>query len=173
MKRRSVVPTTSILMILGLLAVFSFPADTTETYHVDPVHSSAIFRIQHLGIAYVYGRINNLAGTLKMDDGTSPVSVVEIYAKTENVDTFNSERDNHLRSPDFFHSKNFPVVSFKRKSFTKTSKDMFEVKGNLALLGVTRPFTVKVQRTGAGRDPRGVFGSVLKRLLRSSVATSG
>jgi polyisoprenoid-binding protein YceI len=155
MKRRSVVPTTSILIILGLLAVFSFPAAATETYHVDPVHSSVIFRIQHLGIAYVYGRINNLAGTLKMDDGTPPVSVVEIYAKTENVDTFNAERDNHLRSPDFFHSKNFPIVSFKSKSFTKTSKDIFEVTGDLALLGVARPLTVKVQCTGAGKDPWG------------------
>jgi polyisoprenoid-binding protein YceI len=116
-----------------------------------------IFRIQHLGIAYVYGRINNLSGTLKIDEGTPAGSAVEIYAKTENVDTFNSERDDHLRSPDFFHSKEFPVVSFKSTSFTKTSKDMFEVTGDLALLGVTRPLTVKVQRTGAGKDPWGGF----------------
>lgn len=157
MKRQGVVPTISILMILGLLAVFSFPAAATETYQVDPVHSSVIFRIQHLGIAYVYGRINNLSGTLKIDEGTPAGSVVEIYAKAKNVDTFNSERDNHLRSPDFFHSKKFPIVSFKSTSFTKTSNDMYEVTGDLTLLGVTRPLTVKVQRTGAGEDPWGGF----------------
>ena len=157
MKRQGVVPTISILMILGLLAVFSFPAAATETYQVDPVHSSVIFRIKHLGIAYVYGRINNLSGTLKIDEGTPAGSVVEIYAKAKNVDTFNSERDNHLRSPDFFHSKKFPIVSFKSTSFTKTSNDMYEVTGDLTLLGVTRPLTVKVQRTGAGEDPWGGF----------------
>lgn len=157
MKRQGVVPTISILMILGLLAVFSFPAAATETYQVDPVHSSVIFRIQHLGIAYVYGRINNLSGTLKIDEGTPAGSVVEIYAKAKNVDTFNSERDNHLRSPDFFHSKKFPIVSFKSTSFTKTSNDMYEVTGDLTLLWVTRPLTVKVQRTGAGEDPWGGF----------------
>ena len=157
MKRQSIYVAISIFMILGLLAVLSFPAAATETYQVDPVHSSAIFRIKHLGIAYVYGRLNDLSGTLKINDETPASSVVEIYAKTKDVDTFNSERDNHLRSPDFFHSKKFPMVSFKSKSFTRVSKDGYEVTGDLALLGVTRPLTVKVQRTGDGKDPWGGF----------------
>jgi polyisoprenoid-binding protein YceI len=157
MKRQSIYVAISIFMILGLLAVLSFPAAATETYEVDPVHSSAIFRIKHLGIAYVYGRLNDLSGTLKINDETPASSVVEIYAKTKNVDTFNSERDNHLRSPDFFHSKKFPMVSFKSKSFTRVSKDVYEVSGDLALLGVTRALTVKVQRTGDGKDPWGGF----------------
>ena len=157
MKRQSIYVAISIFMILGLLAVLSFPAAATETYQVDPVHSSVIFRIQHLGIAYVYGRINNLSGTLKIDEGTPAGSVVEIYAKAKNVDTFNSERDNHLRSPDFFHSKKFPIVSFKSTSFTKTSNDMYEVTGDLTLLWVTRPLTVRLQRTGDGKDPWGGF----------------
>jgi polyisoprenoid-binding protein YceI len=157
MKRQSIFVTISAFMILGLLAVFSFPAAATETYQVDPVHSSAIFRIKHLGIAYVYGRLNDLSGTLKINDETPAGSVVEIHAETKNVDTFNSRRDNHLRSPDFFHSKKFPMVSFKSKSFTKVSKDMYEVTGDLTLLGVTRLLKVKVQRTGEGKDPWGGF----------------
>ena len=157
MKRQSIYVAISIFMILGLLAVLSFPAAATETYQVDPVHSSAIFRIKHLGIAYVYGRLNDLSGTLKINDETPASSVVEIYAKTKNVDTFNSERDNHLRSPDFFHAKKFPMVSFISKSFTKVGKDVYEVTGDLALHGVTRPLTVKAQRTGEGKDPWGGF----------------
>ncbi len=157
MKRQSIFVVISVFMILGSLTVFSFPGAATETYQVDPVHSSAIFRIKHLGIAYVYGRFNDLSGTLKINDETPAGSVVEIHADTKNVDTFNAERDNHLRSPDFFHSKKFPIVSFKSKSFTKVSKDMYEVTGDLALLGVTRPLTVKVQRTGEGKDPWGGF----------------
>jgi polyisoprenoid-binding protein YceI len=157
MKRQGFFVAITIFMVLGLLAVFSHPAAATETYQVDPVHSAAVFRIKHLGIAYLYGRFNDLAGTLKIDDKTPANSVVEIYANTKNIDTFNSERDNHLRSPDFFDAKKFDIISFKSKSFTKVSKDMYEVTGDLALHGVTRPLTVKVQRTGSGKDPWGGF----------------
>jgi polyisoprenoid-binding protein YceI len=156
MKRQSFFVAITI-MVLGLLAVFSHPAAATETYQVDPVHSAAVFRIKHLGIAYLYGRFNDLSGTLRIDDKTPANSVVEIYAKTKNIDTFNSERDNHLRSPDFFDAKKFGIISFKSKSFSKVSEDMYEVTGDLALHGVTRPLTVKVQRTGSGKDPWGGF----------------
>ena len=157
MKRQSFFVAISIFMVLGLLAVFSHPVTATETYQVDPVHSAAVFRIKHLGIAYLYGRFNDLSGTLKIDDKTPANSVVEIYAKTKNIDTFNSERDNHLRSPDFFDAKKFDIISFKSKSFTEVSEDTYEVAGDLALHGVTRPLTVKVQRTGSGKDPWGGF----------------
>ncbi|MBW2174895.1 MAG: polyisoprenoid-binding protein [Deltaproteobacteria bacterium] len=121
MKRQSFFVAITIFMVLGLLAVFSHPAAATETYQVDPVHSAAVFRIKfrikHLGIAYLYGRFNDLSGTLRIDDKTPANSVVEIYAKTKNIDTFNSERDNHLRSPDFFDAKKFDTISFKSKSY--------------------------------------------------------
>ncbi len=157
MKRRRAFVTVAILTALGLMGVLPFPALATETYEVDSVHSAVVFRIKHLDIAYVYGRFNDLSGTLKIDNEAPDGSVVEIYAKTKNVDTFNPERDNHLRSPDFFDAKKFPVISFKSKSFTKVSKDMYEVSGDLSLHGVTRPLTVKVQRTGGGKDPWGGF----------------
>ena len=150
------------IIVLGLLAVFSHPAIATETYEVDPVHSAAVFRIKHLGITYLYGRFNDLSGTLKIDDKTPANSVVEIYAKTKSIDTFNSERDNHLRSPDFFDAKKFDIISFKSKTFTKVSEDTYEVTGDLALHGVTRPLTVKVQRTGSGKDPWGGFRTGLE-----------
>jgi polyisoprenoid-binding protein YceI len=157
MKRQSFLVAVTIFMVLGLLAVFSHPAIATETYQVDPVHSAAVFRIKHLGITYLYGRFNDLSGTLKIDDKTPANSVVQIYAKTKSIDTFNSERDNHLRSPDFFDAKKFDIISFKSKTFTKVSEDTYEVTGDLALHGVTRPLTVKVQRTGSGKDPWGGF----------------
>ena len=157
MKRQSFFVAIAIFMVLGVLAVFSHPAAATETYQVDPVHSAAVFRIKHLGITYLYGRFNDLSGTLKIDDKTPANSVVEVYAKTKSIDTFNSERDNHLRSPDFFDAKKFDIISFKSKSFTKVSIDVYEVTGDLALHGVTRPLTVKVQRTGSGKDPWGGF----------------
>lgn len=157
MKRRYISVITSIFVMLASLTGFAFPAAAPNTYEVDPHHSAAIFRIKHLGIAYVYGRFNDLSGTFKIDDETPANSTANISVKTKNVDTFNSERDNHLRSPDFFNAKKFPVISFKSKSFTKISKDKYQVAGDLALHGVTRPLTIEVERTGAGNDPWGGY----------------
>jgi polyisoprenoid-binding protein YceI len=157
MKRRHISVITVTFVMLASLTAFSFPAAAADTYEVDAHHSSAVFRIKHLGIAYLYGRFNDLSGTLKIDEKKPANSLVEISVKTKNVDTFNSERDNHLRSPDFFDAKKFPVISFKSKSFTEVSKDMYQVTGDLSLHGVTRPLTIKVERTGAGNDPWGGY----------------
>jgi len=157
MKRRTIFFITLTFGISGLLAGFPFPGVAAETYEVDPVHSAAVFRIKHLGIAYVYGRFNDLSGTLKIDEETPAKSTADISVETKNVDTFNSERDNHLRSADFFDAKKFPVISFKSKSFKKVGKDRYEVTGNLAIHGVTRPLTIDVERTGAGNDPWGGY----------------
>ena len=155
MKRQSFFVIIATLVVMGLSGVFSFPGAAAETYEIDPVHSAAVFRIKHLGIAYVYGRFNDLSGTLKIDDKSPDSNLVDIHVKTKNVDTFNIERDNHLRSPDFFDAKKFPVISFKSKSFRKVSQNIYEVAGELTLHGVTRPLTVDVQQTGADKDPWG------------------
>jgi polyisoprenoid-binding protein YceI len=157
MKRQSFFVTIATLVVLGLSGVFSFPANAAETYEIDPVHSAAVFRIKHLGIAYVYGRFNDLSGTLKIDNKSPDSNIVDIHVKTKNVDTFNTERDNHLRSPDFFDAKKFPVISFKSKSFRKVSRNVYEVTGELTMHGVTRPLTVDVQQTGADKDPWGGY----------------
>ena len=157
MKRQGFCVTIAILMILGLSGGVSFPAAAAETYDVDPVHSAAIFRIKHLGISYVYGRFNDLSGTLKIDNKNPAGHAVDIHVKTKNVDTFNVERDNHLRSLDFFDAEKFPLISFKSESFQKVSSDSYEVVGELSIHGVTRPLTVKVQQTGADKDPWGGY----------------
>lgn len=157
MKRERFFVAITVFVILGTLTLFSLPAAAADTYQVDPVHSAAIFRIKHLGIAYVYGRFNDLSGTLKVDDRAPEDSFVNISVRAENVDTHNVQRDNHLRSPDFFDSKQFDIISFRSKSFTRVGEGTYEVTGDLALHGVTRPLTVKVQRTGAGKDPWGGF----------------
>ncbi len=157
MKTRIVSATMTLFVVLGLLAASSRPARSMEIYHIDPEHSTVLFRIKHLGITYVYGRFNDLSGLLKIDDKTPASSSVDVFVKAKNIDTFNSERDNHLRSLDFFNAKKFPVISFHSKSFKKVDHDMYKVTGDLDFHGVTRPLTVNVERTGAGKDPWGGY----------------
>jgi polyisoprenoid-binding protein YceI len=67
------------------------------------------------------------------------------------------KRDTHLKSPDFFNAGEYPLVSFKSKSVKKLSENTYAVSRDLALLGKTRPITVEVHATGAGKDPWGNF----------------
>jgi polyisoprenoid-binding protein YceI len=80
-----------------------------------------------------------------------------MQAETKNVDTAVEKRDTHLKSPDFFNTGEYPTVSFKSKSVKKLNEAVYEVSGDLTLLGKTRPITVEVNATGAGKDPWGNF----------------
>jgi polyisoprenoid-binding protein YceI len=156
-KRTVLFALVTIIMVLSLLAASSPFANAVETYQVDPQHSAIIFRIKHLGIAYVYGRFNDMSGILKIDDQAPANSSVQIFVETHRVDTNVKERDDHLRSADFFDAKRFPTISFTSKSFKKVDEDTYEVAGDLNLHGITKPLTVNVQRTGSGDDPWGGY----------------
>src|ERR1700752_921995 len=87
-----------------------------DTFKIDPVHSSIIFSIKHLGVSDFYGRFNDLSGQVALDKADPSKSSVEITIPVESVDTKYPKRDQHLKSPDFFNAKQFPVIVFKSKS---------------------------------------------------------
>lgn len=128
-----------------------------ETYKVDPVHSSFLFRVKHFNAGYFYGRFNEATGTVVIDEANPAKSSVEIQVKVESIDTNDVKRDQHLKSPDFFNAKQFPTITFKSKQVKPSGKDTYEVTGDLTLHGVTRTVTAKVTRTGGGKDPFGKF----------------
>ena len=143
--------------LLAALLLYPFPLHAADLYEVDHVHSSIVFRIKHLEIAYVYGRFNDFSGTFRIDDNNPANNTIEIQVKAKSIDTANAKRDAHLRSPDFFDVKQFPLISFNSKSFKTEGSDLFEVAGDLSLHGITHPLTIKVERTGSGRDPWGGY----------------
>ncbi len=126
-----------------------------ETYKVDPVHSSVVFRVKHLNVGIIYGRFNYLQGTIVVDEKNPERSSVELTIRTESIDTGNKDRDDHLRSPDFFNAKQFPVITFKSTQVRQLKANLYEVKGNLSLRGVTRPITIRVERIGVGKGMKG------------------
>lgn len=144
-----------ILIVLVMVFVLSSPSIAAEKYKVDPTHSSLVFKVKHLDIAYVYGRFNSFSGMVIIDDKNIEKSSVEITAVTKAVDTSSGQRDKLLRSPEFFNVKQFPEVSFKSTGFRKTGPNTFEVSGDVTMLGVTQPLTATVYETGKGKDPFG------------------
>ncbi len=157
MKTQRILNISQFIIVLGLLVIFSSLAFAAETYKLDPAHTSIVFRVKHLGVSYVYGRFNGPTGTFVFDESSPSNSTIEMQAETKNVDSAVEKRDTHLKSPDFFNAGEYPLVSFKSKSVKKLSENIYEVSGDLTLLGKTRPITVEANATGAGKDPWGGF----------------
>jgi len=125
------------------------------TYRIDPVHSFIIFRVKHLNTGFAYGRFNTFSGTIVVDERNPANSSIELEIDANSVDTGNSQRDDHLRSPDFFSARQFPKITFKSTRVRKINDTTVEVQGDLTMRGVTRPITARVTFTGKGRNQRG------------------
>ncbi|MFQ5845001.1 MAG: YceI family protein [Planctomycetota bacterium] len=152
MNRRFATLVAALVLVAGLLhGLFSPTAEaqgSPETYQVDPVHSSVVFRVKHMGVSYLWGRFNDVSGrfTLRGGDPTS----VEVTVQAQSVDTHSAKRDQHLRSPDFFSAKQYPLITFKGTRFTKAGDGRYEVAGDLSVHGVTKQIAVTVEHTGTG-----------------------
>jgi polyisoprenoid-binding protein YceI len=149
------------VLILALL-IISFTQktesqDAAKAYQIDAVHSSVLFRAKHLGVTYFYGRFNEFSGNITMDEADVSKSKVEFEVKTASVDTANAKRDQHLRSPDFFNAKQFPVLTFKSTKVSEKAgqENILEVTGDFELHGVKKSITVDVEITGKGKSPQG------------------
>ena len=145
----------SFLSLTILLAGAAAQSRAADTYKVDPVHSAAVFRIHHANIGYVWGRINDPAGTYALDDADPTKSSFNIELQVGNVDTHNDKRDAHLKSPDFFNAKQYSTITFKSTAVKKGAGNTLDVTGDLTLHGVTKSITLPVELTGKGQFPPG------------------
>jgi polyisoprenoid-binding protein YceI len=121
-----------------------------DTFKIDPVHSSIIFSIKHLGVSNFYGRFNDVSGTVVLDKADPSKGSVELSIPIDSIDTHNGKRDQHLKSPDFFNAKQFPVMTFKSNK-VEGSGDNYRVSGDLTLHGVTKPLTLEIENFKEGK----------------------
>lgn len=140
---------------LTALLAFALPvaAHAADTYAVDPVHSSVIFKANHFSAAWVYGNFTDITGTIVHDAANPAASSVDLTVKVDSLTTHNADRDKHLKSPDFFNAKQFPTITFKSKSVAKVDDKTMNVTGDLTLHGVTKSVTAKVTYIGTGKLP--------------------
>ena len=150
----SIRATTALLLLaLAPLALASKSnIGVKETFNIDSVHSTAIFRVQHLGAGNFYGRFNELEGTIDWDAEGGPSFDVSI--NIESVDSGNEALDKHLKNADFFDAKQFPTMTFQSTGAKKTG-DNWKVMGEINMHGVTKAVEVDMDFVGRADVGRG------------------
>lgn len=115
-------------------------AQGADEYAYDLVHSSVSFKARHLDISWIHGRFNQVDGKFSLDRQDPAKSTFQLIIKADSVDTANAARDEHLRQPDYFDTKQFPTIEFKSTS-VKAIAGGFEVTGDFTMHGTKKQIT--------------------------------
>jgi polyisoprenoid-binding protein YceI len=121
---------------------------------VDPTHSEVHFKVKHLVISTVTGTFKVFGGELRTDSNDFTDAEIDFSLDTTSVDTNQAQRDEHLKSADFFDAVQFPQIKFKSTSFKKES-DGYELLGELTIKDVTKPIKLDVEYGGSATDSYG------------------
>jgi len=126
-----------------------------EKWSFDPVHCDIGFSVRHLMISKVRGHFGKWSGTLLIDEANPANSLVEVTIDAASVDTKEPQRDDHLRSADFFDAAHHPRLTFRSTQVGKVSEEAYHVTGDLTIRGVSREVVLDAEYLGKSKDPWG------------------
>ena len=144
-----------------------------DIYEIDPAHSFITFSVRHLGLSNVKGQFREFRGSIVLDKGT--VSKARANIQVKSVETGMRQRDDHLRSVDFFDASNYPAIIFETKRIRKNRvygkrHNLWDggitVVGNLTMRGVTKELQFSARQSGPARDPWGGMRIGLEARIR-------
>ena len=128
-------------------------AITTGTWALDPTHTEIGFTVRHI-MSKVRGKFETFEGTLVTADDVTD-SRVDVSVDLNSINTGTVDRDNHLRSSDFFEVENHPTMTFASTGVVEKAPGELVVQGDLTIKGVTKPLELAVEVLGEGGDPWG------------------
>ncbi len=126
----------------------------TTKWTLDPTHSELQFKVKHLMITTVTGSLKSFSAELSADGDDFSSSSISFKGDIDSIDTGNKDRDNHLKSADFFDAEKFPAIEFTSTSVEKDGDD-YIVKGDLTIKGNTKPVKLTAEFGGIATDPWG------------------
>ena len=126
----------------------------TTKWALDPTHSELQFKVKHLMITTVTGSIKSFQAALESDGDDFANATISFSGDISSIDTGNTDRDNHLKSGDFFEAEKYPAITFKSNSVEKDGED-YIVKGDLTIKDVTKPVKLNAEFGGIATDPWG------------------
>lgn len=124
-------------------------------WNLDPTHSEIGFKVKHMMITNVSGTFEKFDAKVETEDDDFTTAQVEFTADVKSITTHNVDRDNHLRSDDFFAAEKFPELKFKSTKIEKKDDEAYVLHGDLTIRDVTKSLKFDVEFGGIGKDPWG------------------
>ena len=126
-----------------------------NVWAVDPTHSEVQFKVKHMMITNVTGQFTDFTAKAETEGDDFSKANISFEAQIASIDTKNTQRDEHLKSGDFFDAAEFPAMSFQSTSIEKKDDENFIINGDLTLKGVTKQISIDAEFGGIGQDPYG------------------
>lgn len=127
----------------------------TTKWAIDPTHSEIGFKVKHMMFTNVSGKFDAFEATAETGGDIFEAAKISFAAQADSVNTGNTDRDNHLKSGDFFDAAQYPKLEFTSTSFKKIDDENYELLGDLSLHGITKAVKLVVEYGGIGKDPWG------------------
>lgn len=144
---------TFVAFALALVVAVSANAQTN--YSLDNSHSNVLFTVSHMVVSDVTGSFKSFTGSMSASKADFTDAKVDFSVDVSSVNTDNTDRDNHLKSDDFFNAEKFPKMTFKSKSMKKVGNGKYKLTGDLTIRNVTKTVTFDVKYGGEVKDPWG------------------
>ncbi len=120
---------------------------------IDPTHTEVGFKVKHMMFTNVKGNFNDYTANIQLNEDLKDAQL-EFEAKIDSIFTNNTDRDNHLKSADFFDVEQYPTLNFKSTKIEGSGND-YEITGNLTIKGITQPIKLNAEFSGLMTDPWG------------------
>lgn len=128
----------------------------SNTWILDPTHSELLFKIKHMMISHVRGEFRSFSATIETkNDNDFHDACVKAVIDTASIFTNNTDRDEHLRSADFFEVAKFPHIRFEANDLLELDQQHFRLRGPLTMKDITNDVRVEVEFGGIMTDPWG------------------
>lgn len=126
-----------------------------STWNIDVAHTNLGFTVKHMMVSKVRGSFTAFEGAIEGNPEDLAASNISFKVDMNSINTNSEDRDNHLRSGDFFDTEKFPTMEFNSTKIVETSEDEFDVVGNLTIKDATKEVTFKAEYKGKATDPWG------------------
>lgn len=143
---------TRTFSLIAAALLLGSVAHATDNYKIDPAHTRVGFSVRHFGINNVKGNFDEFVGSLVLDEGKIKEASATIQVKS--INTRIQQRDDHLRSADFFDATNHPTITFKTKRVEMTGGQIVLI-ADFTMRGVTKELRLPPKLTELTKDPWG------------------
>jgi polyisoprenoid-binding protein YceI len=125
---------------------------TATKWVIDPMHSEVQFKVKHLVISTVSGFFKSFEGSMETENDDFESADISFSLDINSIDTNQTQRDEHLKSAEFFDAAEYPQITFKSTSFKKTGDDEYDLVGDLTVKGITKSVKLNAEYGGSTND---------------------